>query len=123
MQRTSTKQESNRCLELGLLGHLTMMISLILSLIAGMVLGQRFKVLILPPAIVLAIIAATAAGIARGDRGWSIVLLAVAVTVLLQIGYLIGTGIVSFIVAGRASRPRHYSTPLPAPAVVRRSVR
>jgi hypothetical protein len=122
MQQTSTKQNQTAVWNLVCWGHLSMLISLILSLIAGMVLGQRFKVLILPPAIVLAIIAATAAGIVRGDHGWSIVLLAVAVTVVLQIGYLIGTGIHSFVAAGRAYR-RRYGTSLPAPAVVRRSVR
>jgi hypothetical protein len=83
-----------------------MMISLILSVTAGMVLGQRFKVLILLPASGLAIIAATAAGIARGDHAWSITLLAVAVTVALQIGYLVGTGIQSFLyLTLRRSRP------------------
>jgi len=98
-----------------------MMIALILSLTAGMVLGQRFKVLILLPATGLAIIAATGAGMAHGDHGWSIVLLAIAVTVALQIGYLIGTGIRSLLAAGRASRV--HGTSVPTPAVVRRSVR
>ena len=58
-----------------------------------MVLGQRFKVLILLPAIGLAIIAATGAGIAHGDHLGSIVLSVIAVTVALQIGYLIGTAV------------------------------
>jgi hypothetical protein len=98
-----------------------MMISLILSFTAGMVLGQRFKVLILLPAIGVAIIAATGAGIARGDHAWSIVLLVVAVTVALQIGYLIGTGVQSFLLATRASR--HHSTSVPTDAAARRSVR
>jgi hypothetical protein len=95
-----------------------MMTSLIISLLAGMVLGQRFKVLILLPAIGFAVIVAIGAGIAQGDHFWSIVLLAVAVTVALQIGYLLGTGIRSFIVAGRASRL--FRPSVPTPAAVRR---
>src|ERR1700674_5438108 len=95
-----------------------MMTSLIISSLAGMVLGQRFKVLILLPAVGVAVIAATGAGIARGDQFWSIVLLAIAVTVALQMGYLIGTGIRSLLAAGRASR--RYRGSIVAPAVARR---
>jgi hypothetical protein len=82
-----------------------------------MVLGQRFKVLILLPAIAVATIAAVGIGLAPGDQAWSIVVLAVGVTVALQIGYLVGTGVRSLIIAGRASR----AFPGSAPAVVRRT--
>ena len=64
---------------------------------------------------------AAGAGMAQGHHVWSIALLAVAVTVALQIGYLLGTGIRSLLAAGRASRV--YGTSVPSPAVVRRSVR
>jgi hypothetical protein len=95
-----------------------MMTSLIISSLAGLVLGQRFKVLILLPAICTAVVAATGAGVARGDSRWSIVLLAISVAVALQIGYLVGTGIRSLLAAGRATR--HYPGSVAAPAVGRR---
>lgn len=56
----------------------------------GALLGTRFKVLILVPAIGLAAMANAAGGIARGDSA-STILIAVAIAaVCLQIGYLCG---------------------------------
>jgi hypothetical protein len=95
-----------------------MMMLAILSLLAGMVLGQRFKVLILIPAIAASLIVAVAAGIARADDIWSIVMMAVLAATSLQIGYLGGTAIRVMIVATRASRRRHAS--LQASATVQR---
>jgi hypothetical protein len=95
------------------------MISLIVSFLVGMVLGQRFKVLILLPAIALALIAVVGGGIARAEQVWSIALIAVGVIVALQIGYLIGTGIRALIVGARASRA--YPGSVRAPAIVRRT--
>jgi hypothetical protein len=82
------------------------MISVLISLLVGMVLGQRFKVLILVPGIGLALIFTIAAGVARADGAGTIVLMATAVITSLQIGYLVGTGIRQFSAAARASRPR-----------------
>jgi hypothetical protein len=79
-----------------------------------MVLGQRFNVLILVPAIA---VGAVGIGLAPGEQAWSIVVLAVGATVALQLGYLVGTGVRSLICAGRASR----AFPGSAPAVVRRT--
>jgi hypothetical protein len=63
----------------------------IVSFLVGAALGQRFKVIVLIPAIVifsgLAIIAAHA------DSAWSIVLMAAATTTCLQIGYFVGFGV------------------------------
>jgi hypothetical protein len=84
------------------------------GLLAGMALGQRFKVLILLPVIGLAVVISTAAGIAHGDQFWSIELLAVWFAVALQIGYLIGTGILSVLVHARTFRSNGASISTPA---------
>jgi hypothetical protein len=83
-----------------------MLVFVVISLLIGMVLGQRFKVLVLVPAIGLALIVTTVAGIARADSVWLIVVMTVAVTSSLQIGYLAGTGIRHLMAAARASRLR-----------------
>ena len=77
----------------------------VISLVAGIALGQWFKILILVPVMSLALVGTIAAGIARADNGWSIALMAIAVVTALQIGYLIGIWLRSFIVAARFARP------------------
>src|SRR3981081_1402508 len=106
-QRTSFKRKFNTQYGTWVAwGQLNMMTPLVVGFgfLAGMVLGQRFKVLILVPVIGLAVIIATASAIAHGDQFWSIELLAVWFAVALQIGYLIGTGILSVLVHGRTFR-------------------
>jgi uncharacterized membrane protein len=85
------------------------MIFFTLSLLAGMVLGQRFKVLILIPAIAVALFGAICAGILLGQNPWSIALMSIGVTTGLQIGYLMGTAIRFFLVASRTLRLRSSS--------------
>lgn len=80
------------------------MISVVVSLLVGMVLGQRFKVSILLPVGVLATLAAIVNAIAQADSGWGIALMVAAVLTSLQIGYLIGTGIRVMMIEGRAHR-------------------
>jgi hypothetical protein len=75
-----------------------------ISLLVGMVLGQRFKVLVLMPTIAIALILVIGVGVARADTVWWIVLMAVAAATSLQIGYLVGIGIRHALVAARASR-------------------
>ena len=77
----------------------------VISLVAGIALGQWFKILILVPVMSLALVGTIAAGIARADNVWSIALVAIAVVTALQIGYLIGIWLRSFIVAARFARP------------------
>jgi hypothetical protein len=77
----------------------------VISLVAGIALGQRFKILILVPVMSLALVGTIAAGIARADNVWSIALMAIAVVTALQIGYLIGIWLRSFIVSARFAHP------------------
>jgi hypothetical protein len=62
----------------------------IIGTVAGIALGLRFKVLVLVPAIALAVIFALIVGIARGYSFWSIVLAIVIVGPAIQLGYLAG---------------------------------
>lgn len=82
------------------------MLLAILSLLVGMLLGQRFTVLILAPAILLTLLIAVGAGIARAEVPSTIGLTAAAAIACLQISYLLGAGIRHLMVVARASRMR-----------------
>ena len=89
-----------------------MAISLVvISFVAGIALGQWFKVLILVPVMSLALGGTIAAGIARADDVWSIAFVAIAVVTGLQIGYLVGIWLRSFIVGARFARASRRLTP------------
>ena len=57
----------------------------------GAMLGLRFKVFVLVPAIALSSIASCGIGIAHGNSLWSILLATFFVVTALQIGYFAGT--------------------------------
>ncbi len=61
--------------------------------LVGLVLGQRFSVLILLPAITMAVIAIAGLGMARAEPTATIVVSAVAAAVALQLGYVIGSAL------------------------------
>jgi len=62
----------------------------IISVLAGIALGLRFKVLILVPAVILAMIFAIIIGVARADTFWSIVLAMAILGAAVQFGYMAG---------------------------------
>jgi hypothetical protein len=67
------------------------MLLLIVSMtLIGALLGTRFKVLILVPAIGLALLANIVSGIVGGDSASTILIAAATAAVCLQIGYLCG---------------------------------
>jgi hypothetical protein len=80
------------------------MLLAVLMFLVGMALGQRFTVLVLAPAILLAVVVAVGIGIARSQTPGMITLLTVAAVACLQIGYLLGLGVLQLTAAGRASR-------------------
>ena len=88
----------------------------ILSLLTGMVLGQRFKVLVLLPAITLAALVAVGAGMARGQAPSTIALTTLAAIASVQLGYLLGLAIRHLVAVLRASRLRAASFAHSAPA-------
>ncbi|HLK81231.1 MAG TPA: hypothetical protein VKT99_07015 [Xanthobacteraceae bacterium] len=70
----------------------------VIGVLGGIVLGLRFKVFVLAPAIALAMIFAVAGGVAHGDGWGSIVLAVIILGTAIQFGYL--TGIVIHAAAG-----------------------
>ena len=67
-----------------------MMVFLIISTIAGMMIGLRFKVFVLGPATLLATAAATVTGIGSSHEAKTIALTAFGTMASLQIGYFAG---------------------------------
>jgi hypothetical protein len=65
----------------------------VISVLGGIALGLRYKVLILVPAVTLAMIFAMIVGIARAEHFWSIVLAMVMLGTAVQFGYLAGIAI------------------------------
>ena len=82
---------------------LTFITSGLICLLVGMVLGQRFKVLALAPAIAVSLVVAIGIGIAHSGELARAVLLAAVAVASLQIGYLAGVAIRYSLAAGRAS--------------------
>lgn len=72
----------------------------LISLLVGMVLGQRFKVLVLLPAAGIALLVTIVAEIAGPDH-WRTLVISAAAVVALQAGYLTSYGIRRAIVAAR----------------------
>jgi hypothetical protein len=62
----------------------------IISVLVGIALGLRYKVLILVPAVTVAMLFAIIIGIAHADRFWSIILAMVIFGTAVQFGYLAG---------------------------------
>jgi hypothetical protein len=76
----------------------------IISLLIGMVLAQRFKVLALVPAMAVVILLAIAAEFARGAGLWPTALMTVLAIVSVQIGYLAGLAVRSLPASSRTSK-------------------
>jgi hypothetical protein len=60
------------------------------SFLAGTVLGLRFKLLVLLPAMLVAVLVAGAAAIGGNAGLWPLALMAIITVVSLQVGYLVG---------------------------------
>jgi hypothetical protein len=78
----------------------------ILSLFVGVALAQRFKVLVLVPAIMITLLFAFVSGLAHADASWSAAAIAVTIIVGLQIGYLLGIAVRHLFLLARAHRLR-----------------
>jgi hypothetical protein len=62
----------------------------IVSMLAGIALGLRYKVFILVPAVSFTIMFAVMSGIAHGDRLWSILFAMAILGTTVQFGYVAG---------------------------------
>jgi hypothetical protein len=78
----------------------------LLSFLTGTVLGMRFRVLVLVPAIACALPTAVAVGIFREHAFGSVILVAAATVTCLQIGYMAGIAVRHFLAAARMSGRR-----------------
>ena len=76
---------------------------MLIYLLIGALLAQRFKVLVLVPAIALGALVAVSLGRHYGASAWQIVGAAVVDIVCLQLGYLAGAG-ANHLVTGILSR-------------------
>ena len=68
-----------------------MIVAIIVSVLAGMAIGLRFKVFMIMPAIIVAALSAAAITVAHGDHAWAIMSAIVLSAIGVQIGYLCGT--------------------------------
>src|SRR4029077_12075601 len=82
----------------------SMLTPAIISFLVGLALAQRFKVLVLIPAILLTLVFAVVAGLSGAAAGWASALTAVGAITGVQIGYLIGIAIRQLILSARAHR-------------------
>jgi hypothetical protein len=62
----------------------------VIGVLAGITLGLRYKVLVLVPAVAVAMLFAVAIGVTHADRYWSIILAMVILGTAVQFGYLVG---------------------------------
>jgi hypothetical protein len=69
---------------------MSLQLAIIISALAGIALGLRYKVVILIPAIAFLMMFATIVGIGRGDYFWSIILAMPIPGTAIQLGYLAG---------------------------------
>ena len=81
-----------------------MLMLVLASMLVGAVLGLRFRILVLVPALLLMLALVVAGGLAHGDDVWSILLALMLGGISIQLGYLGGTAIRFTVAAARAPR-------------------
>jgi hypothetical protein len=91
-----------------------MMTLSIISFLVGAALAQRFKVMILMPAIVIFLGISFASGVANAQTAWWIALMAAAAAICLQIGYFVGMGVRQVLAAALSRRSPLTSPTTPA---------
>jgi hypothetical protein len=82
-----------------------------ISFLAGVALGQRFKVMVLMPAIAIVLVLALGSGVTHAQTAWSIILTSVLAAVCLQIGYLTGIFVHHVHVAALSRRSSSLNSP------------
>ena len=89
-----------------------MLVSSILALPVGILLGLRFKVLILLPASLGALLGVICAGVVRADSPWNVGLSAAVAIACLQVGYLAGIAILDRLASAKPGRLSWFHGPL-----------
>jgi hypothetical protein len=83
-----------------------MMMLAVITLLTGVLLGMRFKCLVLVPAVALATVAVVAGGVAHDEAAGAIALATLIAAVGLQVGYLGGLFVNHAAIVIRAARVR-----------------
>jgi len=86
----------------------------LVSLLIGLALAQRFKVLSLIPVILLTLLFALTAEVSAANAAWTSALTAADAIAGLQVGYLLGIGLRQLTLIARAHRLRAVSRLLPS---------
>jgi hypothetical protein len=86
----------------------------LVSLLIGLVLAQRFKVLSLIPVILLTLVFAFAADLSGAKAAWTSALTAAITIASLQVGYVLGIAFRQVMLLTRAHRLRPLSRLLPS---------
>jgi hypothetical protein len=82
-----------------------MLMAAVISVLIGVALGQRFKIWVLPPILVLTIFFAVVAAF-MGVGVWVAAEASLTMVVGFQVGYLLGIGLRHLMVVSRANRLR-----------------
>ncbi len=85
-----------------------------ISFLVGAALGQRFKVLVLMPALAIVLVLAVATGVTHALTAWSMVLMVATTATCLQVGYFVGIGIrpvLEAAISRNSSSPSSVKTP------------
>jgi len=83
----------------------------IIAVVTGAVLGTRYTVLILVPAVMFAMLFAVMVGVARGDGLWSVTLTTVLLGAAVQVGYVAGAALHIVVETAWAALVRGRSNP------------
>jgi hypothetical protein len=94
----------------------------LISLVAGALLAQRFKIALLVPATLLAVVTAAGAGLVQANSIWSTVLAIAAAGTGMQAGYFVGMLLQSRLCGLLAGRlPCSHTTSARDPSIFSRS--
>lgn len=88
----------------------------ITATLVGAVLGLRFKVLVLLPAIAICLASIAAGSLALAIGPWRALTAMIVATIALQMGFLAGSGIRLFVAGGRSWAARQPSAAASRPA-------
>lgn len=80
--------------------------AVLIALMTGMILGMRFKFLVLVPGMIVAAFVLAALGVAHGDSVGTVAIAIIKVSISLQVGYLLGLAGKRGAVIMRAARMR-----------------
>jgi membrane protein DedA with SNARE-associated domain len=86
----------------------------IVSLLAGGVLAQRFRVFVLIPGTMILLVAAVGTGIVQAQSTWWIILTTAAVSASMQVGYAVGVATRHILDSPAPARPQGSSSGAPA---------